>query len=284
MRAAKIIGKIAYVLLCIVTALVILVSAAALVFCIGEGVVERTARVLPSYPREEIAGLAARTEWTEEEYALLSRQTGLGRSALEEYRGDAQSLLQFQDALFYDGEAEHEIMEIIVGRDTLGGYSAPIVRLQAGDVLITSATHSFGWRHGHAALIVSDFGATVEAMVVGVPSERKSNGYVWFTECSNFMVLRLKDSAREARAAVADWANEHLVNVVYDLTTGVLSKKDQKENVTKTQCAHLVWQAFKQFGYEIDSDGGPVCTPRDIANCGLFEVRQMYGFDPAKGW
>ena len=51
-----------------------------------------------------------------------------------------------------------------------------------------------------------------------------------------------------------------------------------------THCSHLVWQAYKHFGYDIDSDGGPLVTCNDIARSDLLEVVQVYGFDPDALW
>ncbi len=46
-----------------------------------------------------------------------------------------------------------------------------------------------------------------------------------------------------------------------------------------THCAHLVWYAYKQFGYNVDSDGGFITTPRDLYNSDLWEVIQVYGME-----
>lgn len=51
-----------------------------------------------------------------------------------------------------------------------------------------------------------------------------------------------------------------------------------------TQCAHLIWAAFAAYGYDADSDGGWLVTPRDLALSPLFEVVQIYGVDPAAIW
>ena len=98
------------------------------------------------------------------------------------------------------------------------------------------------------------------------------------------MVLRLKDAGEEARAEIAQTARERLYNVPYSLTVGFLSPKDQGETPQGTHCSHLVWQAYHYFGYDIDSDSGPLCTAQDIARSDLFEVVQVFGFDPVKLW
>ena len=61
-------------------------------------------------------------------------------------------------------------------------------------------------------------------------------------------------------------------------------KKDQGKSKKGTNCSHLVWQAYYNAGYDIDTDGGPVCTSRDISMSDLLEVVQVYGFDPVSLW
>lgn len=202
-------------------------------------------------------------------------------------KDDPERILTFQDALFYDGGLAHEEVAVTTKRDIFADtrYRAPMVDLQDGDVLITSTCHSFGWRNGHAALVVNDAnGSLLESVSLGIPSTITTYGSDWFCYGTNFMVLRLKDAGEEARAEIAQTARERLYNVPYSLTVGFLSPKDQGETPQGTHCSHLVWQAYHYFGYDIDSDGGPLCTAQDIARSDLFEVVQVFGFDPVKLW
>ena len=220
-------------------------------------------------------------------YETLYLQTGLGRAALDEMKDDPERILTFQDALFYDGDLAHEEVAVTTKRDIFADtrYRAPMVDLQDGDVLITSTCHSFGWRNGHAALVVNGTnGSLLESVSLGIPSTITTYGSDWFCYGTNFMVLRLKDAGEEARAEIAQTARERLYNVPYSLTVGFLSPKDQGETPQGTHCSHLVWQAYHYFGYDIDSDGGPLCTTQDISRSDLFEVVQVFGFDPVKLW
>ena len=45
-----------------------------------------------------------------------------------------------------------------------------------------------------------------------------------------------------------------------------------------------VWYAYKKFGIDLDSTGGAVVKPRDIANSNQGEVVQAFGFDLDKLW
>ena len=45
-----------------------------------------------------------------------------------------------------------------------------------------------------------------------------------------------------------------------------------------------MWQAYFNFGYDLDSNGGAIVVPKDIATSPLLEVVQVYGFDPDRLW
>ncbi len=283
----KVVRRIAFVLLAVLFGIIAFLSLLCAALLIADAAVDASARVLPSYERKDIAQLLERESWSESDYETLYLQTGLGRAALDEMKDDPERILTFQDALFYDGELAHEEVAVTTKRDIFADtrYRAPMVDLQDGDVLITSTCHSFGWRNGHAALVVNGAnGSLLESVSLGIPSTITAYGSDWFCYGTNFMVLRLKDAGEEARAEIAQTARERLYNVPYSLTVGFLSPKDQGETPQGTHCSHLVWQAYHYFGYDIDSDGGPLCTAQDISRSDLFEVVQVFGFDPVKLW
>ena len=45
-----------------------------------------------------------------------------------------------------------------------------------------------------------------------------------------------------------------------------------------------MWYAYKQFGVDLDANGGCVVKPRDMANSEYMQVVQVFGFDPEKVW
>lgn len=283
----KVVRRIAFVLLAVLFGIIAFLALLCAALLIADAAVDASARVLPSYAREDIAQLLEQESWSESDYETLYLQTGLGRAALDEMKDDPERILTFQDALFYDGDLAHEEVAVTTKRDIFADtrYRAPMVDLQDGDVLITSTCHSFGWRNGHAALVVNGAnGSLLESVSLGIPSTITAYGSDWFCYGTNFMVLRLKDAGEEARTEIAQTARERLYNVPYSLTVGFLSPKDQGETPQGTHCSHLVWQAYHYFGYDIDSDGGPLCTAQDIARSDLFEVVQVFGFDPVKLW
>ena len=256
-----------------------------------------TAHIVPHYAKEDISAVADKSgDWTEEEIVTLYYQTGLGKSALEalklkEVYEDGQfvplseRLKPFQDALFYEGETEHELVADVSKRDLMKGFRAPVAPvMEAGDVFVNSSTHTLGFRNGHAALVLDSYGTVLESLELGLNSAENANGHLWFAQSSNFILLRLKGVDKETRAQIAQEAVKNLKGVRYSLTVGIFSKKDQGINLKSTHCSHLVWQAYKNAGYDIDYNGGMVVTPQDIARSPYFEVIQVYGFDPEKLW
>ena len=103
-----------------------------------------------------------------------------------------------------------------------------------------------------------------------------------FTNIANFLVLRPK-LEQSVKTEIAQYVKENMLNVPYRLTTGILTKK-YDENFPNSQCAHFVWHAYKKFGVDLDSNGGAIVKPQDIALSDKVEVVQAYGFDLDKLW
>lgn len=259
---------------------------------------ERFAHVSPSYARENITDVLEKDERTDAEYALLYRQTGLsavGINRLEQKYPKREDFVKaaraFQDAFFGEYTYEHETVGPVTLRDLLSQDGvpcyAPLVPLENGEILISPSCHSFGWRHGHAALVVNaQSGSVLESVTVGVNSAITYDGAEWFQACSAFLVLRLKDEYRNQidPAQVAVSAVKTLNDIPYSLTVGIFGKKDQGDRPQATHCSHLVWQAYKNFGIDLDANGGAIVSSQDLANSRYFEVVQVFGFDPEKLW
>jgi len=280
----KILKTIYRVFACSMAALFSLVCLTAVIFLVADATAYRSARTLPSYEKQDIGVILGKEVWTDEDYRTLYLQTGLGKSALDKLKGKDERILAFQEALFYEGEFTEEEVAFTTKHETMcDDYRAPLVELEDGDVLVTSACHTFGWRNGHSAIVVDAVAQCVlESRSLGIPSDVGT--VTWFRECPNFLVLRLKDKTKEERAEIAAWASENLVGIDYSIVVGIFSPKDQGDTPSVTHCSRLVWQAYYHFGYDIDSDGGSVVTSRDIANSDCFEVVQVYGFDPLTLW
>ncbi|MDE6411419.1 MAG: hypothetical protein K2L02_02655 [Clostridia bacterium] len=289
-------AKRLYRALAVFLGILVFVAALLLSVMIADAICERSAHVTPSYKKEDITEIADKAEWTDEDILFLYRQTGLGKTALLQMKSNllylneepvplSERLKEFQEALFYEGETEHELVADVSKRDLMKGFSAPVAPvLEAGDILVNSSTHTLGFRNGHAAIVLDEYGTVLESLELGRNSGASNNGHLWFAESSNFMLLRLKDVDKDTRANIAKEARKELTGIPYSIAVGVFSKKDQGIRPKSTHCSHLVWQAYKNAGYEIDSNGGIVVTPQDIARSPLFEVVQVYGFDPEKLW
>lgn len=251
---------------------------------------EKEAHYTPDYPMENLEEYLKKEELTREEYTLLFQQTGLGRAAVDELRrnGNLAIVKELQQDFFEEVQVCCEANTIISREELLDCVSRaspveiPIV--EEGDILITFNCHVLGWRVGHAGIVVdAEDRLTLEARVLGSDSAVLSLEH--WRSYPSFAVLRLRGIGKEKRQEIAEYARTHLEALPYQLTAGLLPTADRsktEEAIPGTQCAHLVWYAYKQYGYELDSDGGSIVTPRDLFDSPLLEVVQIYGMDVRK--
>ena len=270
--------------LAIVLAALFALLATGLAFCLGVPYQLRTWKNWqPDYEKLDITALLEKENLLDEEYETLYRQTGLTRLAIDDMRGEEQGrqrICAIQKYLFDGATPNGRYASPIMYIDETSTY-ATLAYLQDGDILVTATTVVSWWRFGHAALVVdADKGLLLESIGVGV--ESKYNASTVFCNLANFMVLRPKASA-ETKAQVVAYARANLSNLPYSATIGILSKKNP-ENIRSTQCAHLVWYAYKRFGIELDSNGGGLVVPKDIANCKELELVQAFGFNLDRLW
>lgn len=284
--------RVCNIILAICACFCMIVTVLGSFFAIADGVCEQRAHIVPSYAKADLTPLIEKEVWTDEDYAEIYRQTGLGRAGADSV--PREELPLFQEAFFLEGEHYHDYVTPITPHDKVRDPAtgtvavAPIVPLEDGDILVTSSTHLFGWRHGHAALVVDGkTGTVLESVAIGVDSKTTRSGARWFCASSNFMVLRLKGADKETRASIAANAINTLTGLSYNVFVGFFLPKDQCKDgrtPTSTHCAHLVWQSFLNAGYDLDPTGGPLVSPKDIARSPLLEVVQVYGFDAEKLW
>lgn len=241
----------------------------------SENYTETLAHIRPA-AYESLSGVIYKSGYTDEDYALILRQTGLGRAAADRLR-DGSALLKYQAVYFADTEYECVHTTPVSFEEYVPVPKAEIVTVEDGDILVTTASHILSWRNGHAAIVTdAEKGRTLEAVVIG--SNTAFQSLSKWEAYPNFKVLRLKNATAEERAEIADAAEEFLGNKPYNFLVGVFPRKyTPLEDVYGTQCAHLVWLAYASFGYDIDSDGGMIVTPKDIAESGLLELVQTYG-------
>lgn len=175
-----------------------------------------------------------------------------------------------------------------------GAKSAFLPTVQNGDILISFSGHFFGWRSGHAAIVIdAEEGQTLEAIAVGCDSKICSLEH--WEEYPCFALLRLKNVTAGERAEIAAYAKDNLEGIPYKIlsvcgTDAIERNVGEGEEVDcsaadasimGTQCAHLVWLAYAHFGFDLNGDGGYIVTPHDIYDSDLLEVVQVYGISPA---
>ncbi len=238
---------------------------------------EYYACAMPAVTPHDLSSLLAQPCWSQADYQTLAEQTGLFPAALD--------ILRERDALNTVPEIQRAYLTPAVVQCTVG---IPATRsehmvdiagcpaaLEDGDILITPCTHILGFRSGHAALVVdAQMGITLEAVVIGQVSSLQ-NIQRW-SDYASFAVYRLRGASQQTRSAIAQTACRRLLGVPYSLTVGWYPAKRMPSEVSATQCAHLVWEAYAAFGYDLDANGGSLVTPADLANSPLLELKQVY--------
>lgn len=210
-------------------------------------------------------------------------QTGIGKPAAQKLikKDKFDKILSAQEKFFanYDTECA-PLLGWFTREDRLkDNKSTAFADLQKGDIILTLSTHSGGWRHGHAGLVVGK-NKILECRMWG--SDSAVMGTSYWRKYTNYAVLRIKDVTPELQKQIADYAKETLCNVPYSPVAGLFGEKapDSESDNFTLQCAHLIWYACNNFGIDLDSDGGKLVTVRDLLDCELLEVVQIYGMDP----
>lgn len=235
----------------------------------------------PDYDMVNISPVLEKEELSDEDYELLYRQTGLTRIGVDRMleRGTVgkSKMLEIQKNFF----AEHEEVKFryfILCQEHISSRVSHVY-LENGDIIMTSSTHISGFRLGHSALVVNEaLNRTLEANSYGEKSAYGTSSL--FTGRINFLVYSPKVD-KETKEKVVEYATENLLGIDYDAFVGILSKKDRTD---KTQCAHLIWEAYNHFGIDLDSNGGGLVKPRDMANSPHMELVQVFGMDIDKLW
>lgn len=249
----------------------------------------------PDSPRLDLTSTLETSVLSEDDYTTLFLQTGLGKSSVDyllmQGNPGKNEILNYQTAFFTKQKVHcFPFISYFTCEDKLVDEDGNIingpspVNLQKGDIILTLSTHTFGWRHGHAGLVVDTEGSgeTLECAELGTNSSVGDASKWW--QYSTYAIVRIKDVTPEMQKAVVDFANDNLVDVPYHLTAGLFGDKARDYNAKNfgMQCSYLVWYAWNAMGYDIDSDGGGLVTTNDILNSDQVEVVQVYGIDPHK--
>ncbi len=219
------------------------------------------------------------------EFNTLSVQTGLSKTSIEKF------LTKYEPNKLYDYQNDHlKNQEEVISTFFLGSYQhelknnhLPFVDVQNGDILITSTSHTFGYRHGHSGIVVDiDKGLTVESYTP-FSNSKYDKLYTWLA-FPEVMVLRLKEEYRDILSDVIEYTKNYLVGVKYSLLASTKAKFTTSTSPKKTQCSHLVWAAFYAYGIDLNSDGSWLVTANDIARSPYLEVVEVKGFNYTQLW
>ncbi len=237
----------------------------------------------PDYAKQNVEPLLSKEILTAEEYELLYRQTGLTRLAIDDMRGTESGrnkIKEIQEIFFADHTVKSRLFAPFTYMDEIEGRSV-FCALKDGDIIVSATTRVSWWRYGHACIVVNGkLNLIAESIGPGVKSE-----IAHATVCekyADFLVLRPK-ADEDMKAQVVEYIKDEMLGLPYRFTVGILSKK-YKDEIKTTQCAHFVWYAYKKFGLDLDSNGGGLVKPQDIALSPHVELVQAFGFDLEKLW
>lgn len=236
----------------------------------------------PTYAKLDISATIEKQTLLEEDYQMLYQQTGLTKIGIDGLRNAnrPKQILAIQDAYFSDAEIVTENFGYLTNMESIN-KRIPLAELEDGDIIVSATTYVSFVRFGHCVMVVNaEKGWVIESFAPGTVSELVDIASV--DTLANLMVLRPKVDA-ETRAQVAEYASKRLTGIPYFIFAGLLTKKFE-EKVTYTQCTHVVWYAYKKFGIDLDSNGGGIVKPQDIACSDQVELVQTFWFDPDKLW
>ncbi|MCR5564955.1 MAG: hypothetical protein K6F59_04120 [Gammaproteobacteria bacterium] len=236
----------------------------------------------PDYEKVSIEEILNKSEFSDEDYQILFEQTGLTKIGVDRVvsKQGKKRLLDFQESYYMDRPVEHLWISPVTCYDQFEKI-VPFSPLENGDILVSDSTHLSFWHCGHAELVVNgNFNQTLYSMGYGYPSE--VGNCLDFFQRTNFLILRPKVD-KEIIDKVVDYAITDLQGIKYQATIGYFNKKFP-DTLKSTNCSHLVWYAYKKFGIDIDTNGGPGAYPYDLIDLEHFEIVQVFGFHPEKLW
>lgn len=243
-------------------------------------IVANTVIYTPDYQQEDISGLIKKNNLSDDEYMKIYKQTGVSPYAAKELIAceDYETLQELNEMYFSAPEIEKNFIAYpITLEERNKEQKTPVASLEKGDILITFNTHTMGWRHGHCAIVLDENANTLlEHMSIGEVS-CKTSPLSW-EKYPAFVVLRHKDKVLAGKAA--EYAEKNLVEIPYNILAGVMKKDKTGEESPSSHCSHIVWQAYKSQGVDLDNNKGVFVTPKDIAMSDELEVVQIYGINP----
>ncbi len=232
----------------------------------------------PDYKKEDISALLSKDALTDEDYSLLFNQTGLTKIGIDSLNsaGRSEDILKIQEDFF----ARYQIKKIQFSPLTCcheNYEEIETVPLENGDIIISPTSHFSFFEMGHSAIVVD----SAEGKVINATGYNNKSCYEnisGITIDPSFIILRPK-ADQKTKAQIVEYVKTELLDLPYSISVGVLYPKFSEKPIA-TNCSHLIWQAFKKFGFDIDGNGGGVVLPMDFAQSGHLEIVQIRGIDP----
>ena len=244
----------------------------------------------PDYPMEDLSQIfSSDSIISDQEYKILFLQTGLGKPAIDILLADKEkggkTILKYQQSYFKPVRIKCNPLclwfvrtDILIDENEQQVFSPEIITLKPGDILLSFSTHSFGWRHGHAGIVLDD-NRTLECKVIGKKSSLSTVSH--WRNYSNYALLRVKNISDFQRNQVVYYTENHLNDIPYRLLGSMFfhSSNSYKKKGFGVNCSSLIWYAYDSIGIDLNSDGGTFITPKDILDSENIEVIQTYGLN-----
>ncbi len=243
-----------------------------------------TAHYQPDYAQIKLTNILEKEKLTQEDYTILFYQTGLGKIGIDAILKEKDYSIiieEIQSDFFRETPIICRETTPFTHEDTVDSslLKSKITPVENGDILITLSPHAYGWKNGHAALVIdAKHDTTLECIMVGTNSSYQKLS-TW-SNYSNYAILRPKNCSSVLQKNVVSYAKESLHDIPYNLMVGITNKKESSPSIIGTHCSHLVWSAFYHFNIDLDSDGGKIVTPYDILHSNELEIVRIYGMMP----
>lgn len=242
----------------------------------------------PTSPKVDIAHILKKPLLNENDYSLIFTQTGLAKPAVDDLLSQSNGInkvISYQDSYYTKHKFYVEKLNLFTSQESImvnstNNYNSfQIAPLKNGDILLTKSTRTLYWRHGHCGIVIdASKGITLESLEPGTISMQQ-NISKW-QSYPTFKLMRLKNVDQKKLDEIAQYAVKNLTGIGYSM----FAKKSKVDKLTSVNCSQLIYQAFIQFGYDLDCNSGIFITPENIAKSDLLSIVQIYGFNPKKDW
>lgn len=237
----------------------------------------------PNYPKIDLLPILEKENLSVDDYDILYTQTGITKIGIDSIleKNDINLILDIQEDFFTKFETYHHNFAPLLCAEMLEYNSPKVVPLEDGDIIISPTTHFSIFEFGHSALVVNGKNKLIiNALNYSTPTTIDNASFM--TDRPTFIVLRVKTD-KQTRENVANFAKNNLLDIKYSIFAGAMYPKFSKP-LLRTQCAHLIWYSYMEYGIDLDYNAGMIVMPKDIFKSKNVEVVQVYGLNPKNVW